>query len=277
MKMAYDDLTSKPAFLPFPDSVLPSLLALRRAHDAAAETTAYLVTQSESVEEAKRRLEAEQASFRDQEALSHSLQNRIQSLRHDMDNRMDMGPEEAATERRNGLKQKKRHYDQKTSRLLKTLKKFIDDHLAAMLAAEELGGPVVGEMMDIDREDLAAGFNAQGRPKKPKESQDQDQRQRRIDEIWGETRATRQNEAHSSRTSRDGGDEATAAGVEMRELTEELLNRLVESEGDSEAAYVRLPRESAAARFLVRSKVAQFHPKDSARLRLIDFGKELDD
>jgi hypothetical protein len=28
---------------------------------------------------------------------------------------------------------------------------------------------------------------------------------------------------------------------------------------------------------LVRAKVAQFHPKDARRLRLIDFGRELDD
>lgn len=63
----------------------------------------------------------------------------------------------------------------------------------------------------------------------------------------------------------------------MKDLTEALLNSLMESGGDSSAAYVELPKETAAARFLVRSKVAQFHPRDSTKLRLIDFGRELDD
>ena len=66
-------------------------------------------------------------------------------------------------------------------------------------------------------------------------------------------------------------------GLDLRELTEELVRSLMESGGDSSAAYVRVERDSAAARFLVRSRVAQFHPKDATRLRLIDFGGELDD
>jgi hypothetical protein len=63
----------------------------------------------------------------------------------------------------------------------------------------------------------------------------------------------------------------------MRELTEQLMNKLVEAGGDTSAAYVELPRETAAARFLVRSKVAMFHPKDARRLRLVDFGRDLED
>jgi hypothetical protein len=55
------------------------------------------------------------------------------------------------------------------------------------------------------------------------------------------------------------------------------LNNLVEADGKGPGVYVDLPRESAAARFLVRSKCAQFHPKDARKLRLIDFGGEIDD
>jgi len=139
-----------------------------------------------------------------------------------------------------------------------------------MLAAEELGGPIVGEVLDADELDLEAGFNNQGKPKRRKSSVHEDKRQQRIDEIWGEARADGQK-------SRETRDEKSAAAAEMRELTEQLLNNLVEAEGGEGDAYVELQRESAVARFLVRAKVAQFHPRDARRLRLIDFGRDLDD
>ncbi|KAI1142827.1 hypothetical protein F5Y05DRAFT_366330 [Hypoxylon sp. FL0543] len=273
MRTAYDELASETPYLPFPESVLPALLALRKTHQTVEETKAYLASHRDSVEKAKRRLEVEKSNLEDQKSLSQSLRNRIQSLQDGLESRMEMGPEDIAAEQINALKQKKRRYDKETSALLKALRKFIDEHLAGMLAAEELGGPVVGEIMEIDGHDLAAGFSSQGKLKKAKENPDQDKRQRRIDEIWG----AREEGQPAGRANKDSWDETAAAGAEMRSLTEELLNSLAQSDGDSSAAYVQLPRESAAARFLVRSRVAQFHPRDSTKLRLIDFGKELDE
>ncbi|KAF2968733.1 hypothetical protein GQX73_g4829 [Xylaria multiplex] len=272
MKMAYDELASSTPYLPFPDSVLPALVALRRTHKTVEETKAYLSTHSKSVVDTKKKLERAKADFSNQQALAHSLRGRIQLLQDGLEARMEMGPEDIARERIDELKQKKKTYDRETSKLLKSLRRFIDNHLAGMLAAEELGGPVVGDMMDIDEQDLVAGFNSQGRVKTVKEKPGDDKRQRRIDEIWGprEGEEGRRGESHDR-------DEVTAAGQEMRDLTEELLNSLSQSEGDNSAAYVHLHKETAAARFLVRAKVAQFHPKDSSRLRLIDFGRELDD
>jgi hypothetical protein len=270
MKVAYDELASKTPFLPFPDSVLPALIALRRTHQTVEETKTYLSTQNDSVEDTKKQLEAAKVDFGNQQTLAHSLRGRIQSLQDGLETRMEMGPEDIARERIDELKEKKRKYDRETSRLLKSLRRFIDDHLAGMLAAEELGGPVVGDMMDIDERDLAAGFSSQGRVKPAKVKSGDDKRQRRIDEIWG--RPGVDGEEHDGHSR----DETTAAGQEMRDLTEQLLNNLSHAEGDSSAAYVRLSKESAAARFLVRAKVAQFHPKDSSMLRLIDFGRELD-
>ncbi|KAI1307844.1 hypothetical protein F5Y03DRAFT_117867 [Xylaria venustula] len=271
MKTAYDELASSTPYLPFPDSVLPALVALRRTHRTVEETRAYLSTHSQSVEDTKKKLERAKADFSNQQALAHSLRGRIQSLQDGLESRMDMGPEDIAREKIDELKQKKTRYGRETSKLLKSLRSFIDNHLAGMLAAEELGGPVVGDMMDIDEEDLVAGFNSQGRVKSTKTKPENDKRQRRIDEIWG----PREGEEH--RGERHTRNEITAAGQEMRDLTELLLNTLSQSEGDSSAAYVYLPKESAAARFLVRAKAAQFHPRDSTRLRLIDFGRELDD
>ncbi|KAK7752713.1 hypothetical protein SLS62_005265 [Diatrype stigma] len=272
LKAAYDGLVQQTPFLPFPDSVLPALLALRKTHRTVEETREYLASHQDAVENAKRRLEVEKSNLADQQALSRSLQSRAQSLREGLETRMEMGPDDIARERIGALKQKKKHYDREATKLVKALRKFIETPLAGMLAAEELGGPVVGDMMDVDVDNLVAGFNSQGRPKKAKAKPDQDKRQRRIDEIWGlrdETQTTREDD--------DDRDEISAAAIEMRELTEELLNTLMQSEGGSSDAYVQLSKESAAARFLVRSKVAQFHPRDSTRLRLVDFGKELDE
>lgn len=61
----------------------------------------------------------------------------------------------------------------------------------------------------------------------------------------------------------------------MRQLIGNLFATLRGPGGGK--VYYPLERESAASRFLVRAKVAQFHPKDAKKLRLIDFGKELDD
>ena len=265
---ALDDETDSEPFLPFAGSLLPALIALRKTHQTIQESRAYLASQSSEEDREKRQLDADRASLKDQNLLTDALSARISSLRQELETSAEMRPEDAAKERLDELRHRKRNYDRDTSKLMKSLNGFIDSQLAPMLAAEDLGGPVVGDMMELDVDDLAAGFSSQGKPKKVKDTgAQQDKRQRRIDEIWGD--------AGDEQAGRD--DEATAAGVEMKQLTEELLNSLMEAQGNNEAAFLQLPRESAAARFLVRSKVAQFHPKDASRLRLIDFGRDLEE
>lgn len=273
MTSAHDAAATSAPFLPSHGSVLPALLALRKTHQTVTQSRAYATSQGASLEKARRQLELEKANLEDQKALQKALEDRIETLRNGLETSQKKTPEQVAQERLDELRQKKTHYDRETSRFLRALNKFIDEHLGAMLAAEELGGPVVGDMMDVDTDDLGAGFNAQGKLKKAKASPDEDMRQRRIDDIWGGGGGE---QAQKRRRDRDG-DETLAAGAEMRELTELLLNSLMDSAGDSSAAYVRIPRETAAARFLVRSKVAQFHPRDATRLRLVDFGRDLDD
>ncbi|KAM0345295.1 hypothetical protein ACHAPU_006694 [Fusarium lateritium] len=267
IQAALEEVTESDPFLPSPGSLLPTLLALRKTHQTIQESNTYLASQRQGHDQLSRRLEVNEADLKDQNLLGDALAARIQSLRDEVDASTHVTPEEGAKEKLQELRAKKTGYDRETSKLMKALLRFIDNHLAPMLAAEELGGPVVGDLIDVDGEDLAAGFSAQGKLKKPKDTADKDdKRQRRIDEIWGQ--------AADQSTGRQN--EVTAAAAEMKELTEELLNTLVEAHGDNSASYVQLPRESAAARFLVRSKVAQFHPRDATRLRLIDFGRDLE-
>jgi hypothetical protein len=151
-------------------------------------------------------------------------------------------------------------FETEAERLRNVLERFVDGHLAAMLAAEEIGGPVVGELMDVDEDMLSAGFSAQGKPKSGAKPVSDAKRQRRIDEIWGVTAVGDEGEPPESETE--------AAAVEVKRLLEELVRT---------KGYAELGRDSAVARFLVRARVAQFHPKDAGRLRLVDFTRELDE
>ncbi|KAL7789463.1 hypothetical protein V8C37DRAFT_386610 [Trichoderma ceciliae] len=283
LKAAFDDINGSEPFLPFPGSILPALLALRKTHQTIQESKAFLASQTEATEREQRRLKDDEAALKDHQLLNEALKQRIEALRTEVNSGVNTRPEDEARKRIEELRRKKQQYNKETSRLMKALKRFINDHLAVMLAAEALGGPVVGDMMDVDAEDLSAGFNAQGKLKKPKGEINKDKNQRRIDEIWGPVEGEGEGEGEGQGQGPGGGkkskqrDVASAAGAEMRQLTEELLNRLVEAKGSTSDAYVKLPYETAAARFLIRSKVAQFHPKDATKIRLVDFGRELDD
>lgn len=268
---AYREVARSEPLLPFPDSVLPALIALRTTNSTIAESRRFLASQRISLQESHDRLEAEQASLADQKALTRALESRIQSLRDSIASRTTMSPGQVAREKISELKKQVKDTDADRSRLLSALKEFIDEPLAAMLAAEQIGGPVAGDMMDVDSDTLQAGFSATGKRKKAKADASPDKRQRRIDDMFGRG---------AERGGEDGEaepDRRTAARDEMQGLVEELMNKLTAAEGSSSDSYVQIPEESAAVRFLTRVKVAEFHPRDSKRLRLVDFGKELED
>lgn len=267
--------TSEP-FLPFAGSVLPALLALRRAHQTISESRSYLESHASEADRERKQLESDRTNLKDQRLLTDALSSRIVALRQELVAKAEMRPEDSAREKKDELRAKKKKYDKETRALMMALSEFIDNPLAGMLAAEELGGPVVGDIIEVDPDELAAGFNAQGKLKKSKGGEE-DKRQRRIDEIWGAAAGgQRGGRARQDSERIDGDEEIVEARREMRELTEQLSNRLVEAKGENSLTYVVLERESAAARFLVRSKVAQFHAKDANKLRLIDFGRDLE-
>lgn len=269
---AYEEVAESKPFLPAPGSVLPALLAIRNARNTINESNEYLESKAKSQDELARKLEAEKTALREQQALKTALENRIQSLRDGLGNKQEKTPEQMAKERIAELKRQKEEWENRTAKLTKDLDWFIEEHLGPMLAAEELGGPVVGQLTDIDPEDLSAGFSAQGKLKKAKDQPDIDKRQRRIDEIWG----AQDQQGESNKRKREE-DEASAAVADIRRLIEQLMNKLVESQGDNSASYLKISKETAAVRFLVRSKVASFHPKDAQKLRLVDFGRDIDD
>lgn len=266
LKLAYESLTPKEPYLPSAESPIPALLALRSTDQCIKETQACISSTKVDYEKTKKRLEKEQTDFNNANLIQAGLEARIDALRDEIRDHTQKTPGQIAKDMIREMKKKKQHYDSETSKLVKAFNGFIDEHLASMLAAEELGGPIVGDVLDIDEGMLEAGFSTQGKVKRSKKVMSDDKRQRRIDEIWGA-----RSEDDEPR------DERQAAAAEMRELTEQLLNSAVEAEGRGPGVYIDLDRESAAARFLVRSKVGQLHPNDARKLRLVDFGGEIDE
>ncbi|KAH7364656.1 hypothetical protein BKA65DRAFT_590959 [Rhexocercosporidium sp. MPI-PUGE-AT-0058] len=268
LKSAYESLTpSQPWLLPR-DSLVPGLLALRDSDKVANDCEEAIVRKEAQLKATQQHLDKEQGNLSDAKLMRAEMEGRILTLEEQINQRTQQSPGQIAKEMIRAMKKRKAYYDTETGKLIQAFNAFIDDHLAAMLAVEELGGPIVGEVPEVDETMLEGGFSSQGKPKKAKPSEDK--RQRRIDQIWG-PRPVEDDDT------KDPWDEKHAAAAEMRDLTEELLNSLVDAEGNGPGAYVDLQRESAAARFLVRSKVAQFHPKDARKLRLVDFGGDIDD
>lgn len=197
------------------------------------------------------------------------MESRIERLRTQHEDRSQKTPAQLARDLIAAKRAQKDACDAEMDRLGTAMNDFINDYLGAMIAAEELGGPVVGDMLDVEDDVLAAGFTQKGRAKSTKKPVSEKSRQRRIDQIWG-ARPADEEEADAEPPT-----EAEKADEEMRKLIENLFATLIGPGGGK--AYFQLERDSAASRFLVRAKVAQFHPKDARRLRLIDFGRELDD
>ena len=267
---AYESLTPTGPTLPSADSPLPALLAIRNTQRLIKETKVSIGTAGENLSEARKQLNQEEAGLLDAQLMADALEKRIAKLRIEYDEKSQKSPEEAAKDMIHEQQKRKTNLEKETRRLVRAFNKFIDEHLASMLAAEELGGPVVGDLRGVDDKTLEAGFNRQGKAKRQKATAENHdaKRQRRIDDIWG-----RQHQ--DDKTARGKRSEREAASTEMRALTEELLNAAASD--NTSSAYVDLQRDSAAARFLVRAKAAQFHPRDARRLRLIDFARELDD
>lgn len=261
IKSAYERLTTAEPALPQPDSLLPALLATRTIQQTISSTRLAITADQERLASTEQRLQLAEARLRDANLLTSRLESRIERLRAQQLEKPGRSPSQKAKDLIDAQQKRVRSYEHETERLRSAMYDFIDEHLAGMLAAEQLGGPVVGDLKDVDKPVLATGFSHHGKPRTLSGATNKDhndKKQKRIDEML-----------------KQAGDEQETATKEIRGLIDELLEALLGDEGPGR--YVQLEHDSATARFLVRAKVAQFHPKDARKLRLIDFGRELDD
>ncbi|KAL2011997.1 hypothetical protein VTN00DRAFT_4715 [Thermoascus crustaceus] len=262
-KKAYDSLLRTDPELPAPDSPLPVLLALRETSRLLDESKASVSTIAEKLSADRQRLKVEEGNLRDAQMITGGLEERIERLRNERSEKEEKAPSQLANELIREQQSKNEELDRAAAELKDALDRFIDEHLASMLAAEDLGGPTVGDVLEVSDTILDAGYTLHGKPKKPKSTQTgRDPTQQRIDVLV--QRQAGQGEDRNAPTNK-----REAAAAEMHTL----LGRLLEA-GSS---YIDLPCDSAASRFLVKAKIAQFHPRDARRLRLIDFGRTIGD
>jgi hypothetical protein len=245
---------------------LPALLALRFTDDLINESKSSLLATQDQIQHARAHIHREKDDLRHSRLLAEALEQRISTLRGQQVSDSQIAPNELGQSIITQHQTQKRHYEVELRKLVKAFNKFVVDHLAVMLAAEDLGGPVVGDLLEIDEDALISGFNQQGMPRKSKalSASSIAKRKERIDELWGPEEEDEDEIGCKT--------EKEAAGAHFRTLTEDLLNASAdETESDP---YITIPKETAAVRFLIRAKIAQFHPQDNKKLRLVDFANE---
>ncbi|GBF61584.1 hypothetical protein TMEN_4088 [Trichophyton mentagrophytes] len=276
--------------LPAPDSPLNGLLAIREARRLVQEFKHTIPSTAEQLVRDRERLKAEEADLQDANAINTELQRRIRDIRQNGRGEDDTGRKKSRQDLNRAAKEQIRQYrrkgaeiDEKTTELQDALKEFIEEHLAPMLAAEDIGGPVVGDQVEVADSTLEAGYTARGKERKASkassgQSAGNKKQQQRIDEL------IHRGKRRGRPSGRDGEDEdgneednsrisnpREAAAQEMQSLLDSLLSIATTS------SYVELDQDSAASRFLVKAKIAQFHPRDSQKLRLIDVAREIAD
>ena len=250
--------------MPSAESPLPALLAVRCTLKLIDQSKLTIRDTYRKLERARKELGREGQSLKDAQYLASSLETHLNKFRLDEIEQSKKQLHEIASGLALEQQQRKTRYAREMRALVRGLNRFVNDQLALMLAAEDLGGPVVGDVLDLDKNSLKAGFTQQGRAKKlPSESEGFEKRRRaRNASIWGD--------ADGNEAEEDPRDETEAAAAAFRDLTESLLNTA--AEGDDMDHYIHIQKENAAVRFLVRANVAQFHPEDAGRLRLLSFG-----
>ena len=254
--------------LPSAESPLPALLAVRNSSNQIGQSKQTIQDIQERIKASNERLLREDQNLKDAQYLASALEKRIEKLRVDESEQAQRQPHEIASKLSLGQQNRKLYFAREMRGLVKSFNRFVNEHLAVMLAAEDLGGPIVGDALDLDESSLNFGFTQQGKAKKKaSESTSYDQKRlQRNAQIWGATNGDDDNEDLSS--------EKEAAAASFRHLTESLLNAAEANESDP---YISIPKENATARFLVRAQVARFHPDDAKRLRLLNFGERLDE
>ena len=242
------------------------LIALRETARVITNLRTSITATVRELNDDRERLKVEQTNLRDADVIRAGLKARIEGLRIEQERRPGKGKEKAIDEQKvakeliQQLRRKNVDMEKGTEEMKAALGKFIDERLAAMLAAEELGGPTVGDQLDISDAVLEAGYTAHGKERKPRINavNDMESGQRRIDGYL-------EGDGGRPRNKRE------AAGAEMHKLIEDLLHAA------NTSSYIELDRDSPSSRFLVKAKIAQYHARDSRKLRLIDVASELFD
>ena len=205
-------------------------------------------------------LEREGLALHDARIITQAMGERIESIHVLQHRETDVSPFLRARARIAKQREEKSKLAKENAELETALTAFIDDHLAVMIAAEDLGGPVTGDITDIEGAMLELGFTSQGKARNPRNSKSG--RSIQLQKGLGTYFDAGKDISGSRRR------ETAATGMKS------LIERLMNARGSGNI-YLESQQDSAAARFLVRAKAAQYHPRDATRLRLIDFASDV--
>ena len=285
---------------PSPPSPIPPLL-LHRFLTTSITTLSTLTIPETRAQLAKLNAEtrSEEASLKETEILAGALQRRIDAIEEALVPSTSGGSQDGsdqesqtATKILRDLESKRVTYTQAQRRFLRELSKFVKMYIAPMVAVEGLGGPVVGEEIPLDAtgravdvvRNLQSGRSGRvARAQKKEVGMEKGQqtihsmfqgKKRGLDEAEYEVPREEEEQVGEEDESDDGSKAPVHnAAKEIKALLEELMNATM-----SPNQYILLPEgDSATARFLVRANVALFHPRDARKIRLVDFGKSIED
>lgn len=274
---AYRSLLHTDPVLPDPGDPICKLLSLRETGRLVQELEAAIDIAFKELTTVRGRLKNEEDELTGAKSINFELRERVNTLEEQSNEAGDEGsqrgqrrnPALRARELKRKYQLEKDRYERKSIETSKALVSFIDEYLASMVAAEDIGGPSVGDHVGVNDTTLQAGYTATGKEKKPKDPKPNarqsadNTKQRRIDAMIGDE--DRDTIAHEDMNPRQ------AAARDLRQLIDRLVNASATS-----SPYVMLDNEFAGSRFLVRARIAQFHPNDSRRIRLIDAAKKFD-
>ncbi|KAK5015395.1 hypothetical protein LTR16_002833, partial [Cryomyces antarcticus] len=145
IKSAYERLTPSEPSLPTPSSVLPALLATRLTEQTIKDLRAAISSTELDLTRTQERLEEEQSFLRDANLISSALEARIAHLQTQHAEQSHKSSSQTARDLVRAKQQRKKELGDRIISLQEALGDFIEAPLAAMIAAEELGGPVVGD------------------------------------------------------------------------------------------------------------------------------------
>lgn len=98
----------------------------------------------------RKRLKKEESDLHDAKLITAALERRISSLQQSQSEGLQQPSDNSVNDFLETIQKKRMTYEREVKRLVKAFNRFIDNHLTAMLVAEDEGGPVVGGATEKD-------------------------------------------------------------------------------------------------------------------------------
>ncbi|RPA82714.1 hypothetical protein BJ508DRAFT_325180 [Ascobolus immersus RN42] len=248
LTLAHEKASKELGWTPPKDSPLDSLLAYRNTLNTTKQLEEAISHLDGHLTRLRADVTTEENHLASAKQLNTALQEHLAELEEEA-LQIQQGGSQLREKRKKEAAEKAKLTRQEARKLVRGLMSFIDNNLSLMLAAQLAGGPKVGQELDTDALEIWVEKANTGKAKKGT-----------LDAMWG------------NKDKGDARDLREEAGKEMKRLLEELMNASLET-----SPYVQVEEDSPFVRFLVLAGVAVGHPRDAGKLKLVDFGRTLEE